>query len=647
MLAAKHPLVVPMLLRLSHFRLNSYVVLVVSKQKGITLVFKTDPLQNVDINSTFDSIAVIQKFIQREIEGQLRQMFREDLPGIIHRLSQQWVKAKVEAPYLEKRPPPVTRRPLETRSVSDMSLATSGGVLHPQSSPNSMRYRRPRSTSGHSRSSVASIGRNSTTSSTEPKDPPPLATPTPPDSDLENFDPTYGLRPEGLPAKSFFRGFSSLFSPSRGLADLAEEQEREQSELDDEEYDEEDDSAASFDFVDWGYTVPSSERGTHTHPTQSILHDPAEHTPEYETIPAVGGGTVTRPRVYHSQSMIHFHTPDPVSSPGKLHIKSTPPAPHPFGFPSPGLISRHPATNSMFATGPHRHTLDRYTSAQSVIDGPTSSSSSYFPSTSTLPLRRSFTPDSLETQPSQSSSGRGRTSTPPTSDPHDDNDAAIYMRGRRSSVSSATTNNTNTNLDNAFPFAPSSSPHSDRPDPKIVLRPSLNNSIHQLSTLSHSNHTLSPYTRSVEHFTVRSGPPRLAGISGSGQGFGGPSGEKQPVKARRKRTYRIGGGTVKGKALAAGGEKENADSRPTPPSTPDLDTPHPHLSLEFDVRDMDRYFRSFDEDDHDYHDHEDRIPQHSSPAWKAVSVSGSATQHRPPTSDLQRPRNQKHDLHPG
>ncbi|KAF9567396.1 hypothetical protein CPC08DRAFT_740273 [Agrocybe pediades] len=95
MLAAKQPLVVPMLLRLSHFRLSSYVVLVVSRQKGITLVFKTDPLQHVDINSTFDSIAVIQSFIQREIEGQLRQMFREDLPGIIHRLSQQWVKAKL------------------------------------------------------------------------------------------------------------------------------------------------------------------------------------------------------------------------------------------------------------------------------------------------------------------------------------------------------------------------------------------------------------------------------------------------------------------------------------------------------------------------------------------------------------------------
>jgi distribution and morphology protein 34 len=606
-------------------------------------------LQNVDINSTFDSIAVIQKFIQREIEGQLRQMFREDLPGIIHRLSQQWVKAKVEAPYLEKRPPPVTRRPMETRSMSDMSLATSDGILHPQSSPNSMRYRRPRSTSGHSRSSVSSVGRNSTSSSVKPKDLPPLATATPPDSDLENFDPTYGLRPEGLPAKSFFRGFSSLFSPSRGLADLAEEQEQEQSELNDEEYDEEDDGAAPFDFVNWEYTVPASERGTRTDSTQSVVRDPAEHVPEYETIPAVGGGTVTRPRVYHSQSMIHFPTPDPVSSPGKFHVNSMPPTPHPLGFPSPGLIPRHPGTHSVFATGPHRHALDqaRYTSAHSVTDGPTSSSS-YFPSTYTPPLRRSFTPDSLETQPSQSSSGQGRSSTPPTSDPRDDDDAAIYMRGRRSSISSATTNNTNTNLDNAFPFTPSSSPHSDRPNPKIVLRPSLNNSIHQLSTLSHCNHTLSPYTRSVEHFTVRSGPPRSAGVSGGGQSLGGPPGEKQSVKARRKRTFRIGGGIVKGKALEANGEKESADTRPTPPSTPDLDTLHPHLSLEFDVRDMDRYFRSFDENDQD-HDHENRFPQHSSPAQKAVSVSGSASlRHRPhPTSDLQRLRNQKYDLHPG
>ena len=124
MLAAKQALVVPMLLRLSNFRLCSYVVLVVSKQKGITLVFKTDPLQNVDINSTFDSIAVIQSFIQREIEGLLRQMFREDLPSIIHRLSQQWVKAKVESPYLTKPPPRPTAPQPVTLTMSAPDLRT-------------------------------------------------------------------------------------------------------------------------------------------------------------------------------------------------------------------------------------------------------------------------------------------------------------------------------------------------------------------------------------------------------------------------------------------------------------------------------------------------------------------------------------------
>src|SRR5882762_10339155 len=153
MLAAKQPLVVPMLLRLSHFKLSSYVVLVISKQKGITLVFKTDPLQNVDINSSFDGIAVIQKFIQGEIEGQLRQMFREDLPGIIHRLSQQWVKATVEAPYLSNQPPPSSAShsapdPL-SHSLPDLlhlaHLRPHPLFSHPAMAPP---YYRPRSVSG-------------------------------------------------------------------------------------------------------------------------------------------------------------------------------------------------------------------------------------------------------------------------------------------------------------------------------------------------------------------------------------------------------------------------------------------------------------------------------------------------------------------
>ncbi|KAI9445846.1 hypothetical protein BJY52DRAFT_1127908, partial [Lactarius psammicola] len=83
-LVAKQAFVLSLLICISHLCLYS-VVLVISKRKGIRLVFKTDSLQNVDINSTFDSIAVIQTFIRHEIKWQLRQMFR-DLPGIIQRL---------------------------------------------------------------------------------------------------------------------------------------------------------------------------------------------------------------------------------------------------------------------------------------------------------------------------------------------------------------------------------------------------------------------------------------------------------------------------------------------------------------------------------------------------------------------------------
>jgi hypothetical protein len=75
--------------------------LVVSKQEGITVIFETCLLQRVGINGRFDSIPVIQKIIQREIEGQLRHMFK-DLPGIVHHLSQQQLKAKVEDPCLSK-----------------------------------------------------------------------------------------------------------------------------------------------------------------------------------------------------------------------------------------------------------------------------------------------------------------------------------------------------------------------------------------------------------------------------------------------------------------------------------------------------------------------------------------------------------------
>lgn len=110
MLFAASPLTVPMRVRLSEVRLRAIVVLVVSRTKGITLVFKNDPLESVRVSSTFDSVGVIQKYLQEEIEAQLREMFREDLPSIIHRLSQDWLRtnapAPKEAPTTPAEPPP-------------------------------------------------------------------------------------------------------------------------------------------------------------------------------------------------------------------------------------------------------------------------------------------------------------------------------------------------------------------------------------------------------------------------------------------------------------------------------------------------------------------------------------------------------------
>lgn len=541
MLAAKEPLVVPMLLRLSHFRLSSYVVLVVSKQKGITLVFKTDPLQNVDINSTFDSISVIQKFIQREIEDQLRQMFREDLPSIIHRLSQQWVKAKVEAPYLPKRPPPPKPRGLfDTISTSPQPPNES----HPSSHP-----------------------------------------------DIENFDPTYGLRPEGLPTKSVFKGFSSLFTPNKGLADLAEEIEStEGSNFDDEE------EGTSFDVVEWEDAVPGFPRTASVYNYRDRDRDTAI---EYETVPAVGGGVITRPRIYHSQSAIQPH---PSTHPLSKSVLG-----HPFsqtsGFPTPSIMSRTPSTFSSpySADSPAGHTrLVGYHSAATIIS---SNSLRPTPVGSSFPGQQPPSPDSLGSE-SRSSSGPTCTSSTDPTDPtlYDEPPSpysasytpsaatatsAIYMRRppseRRMSVASTTS--TSITTAEVLSISPSSvqQDYDSVGNPKIILRPtSNNNSIHQLSTLSHSNHTLSPYTRDLSHFTVRSVPPRNLNMSSQGvASFGLSSNDRQPVKARRKRTYRIGGQNIA--HLPTAKVPEDVDSASTL-CRPSL------IPSELDVSEMDRYF---------------------------------------------------------
>ena len=538
MLAAKQPLVVPMLLRLSNFKLNSYVVLVVSKQKGITIVFKTDPLQHVDINSTFDSIAVIQKFIQKEIEGQLRQMFREDLPGIIHRLSQQWVKAKVEAPYLSKRTvpqaprPPFLHEPASTHPPPPPFLQSV--PAYSVTAPSVLGVRRPRSVSGLSTSSHHSTPKPPRTPATGVESPTSFP-------EIENFDPTYGLRPEGLPAKTLFNGFNKLFSPSKGLAELTEPLE---------EVDELDELASFVDSV------------SNTRPSTPSVH--SDHPQEYETFEAVGGGTITRPRIYLSHSQVHSPTGQasmyPVQLPHHLRRSSS------LDYEVPRLRGplplRQPTLPSPLAD-PQFGTFD--TLNPSIMQSPFSrySNPELPPLTSTSATHPA--PRRVNT--------RAPLPTPPPSDTHTDpgnSPSHRRRRGedRRSSISSSIPDRFDTTSPNLHgSFGPD-------PEPQIILRPSLNEHIFKLSTLTHSNHTLSPFTRSLEHFAVRSGPPKASQASGVG---GGPS-DRPPqtrVKAKRKRIYRVGG------------KKE--PEVPLQPKFP------PAPTSDFDESDMDRYFRWRDE----------------------------------------------------
>ncbi|KAG9123860.1 ERMES complex subunit [Ceratobasidium sp. 392] len=375
-LAAHQPLVVPMLLRLSHFRLNAYVVLVVSKQKGITLVFKTDPLQNVDVSSTFDSIAVIQKYIQREIEGQLREMFREDLPGIIHRLSQRWLagKAKVETPYAQK-----PRVPLP---------------------------------------SLPSVAEH------EPISPPTI-----------NFPPLSPDRPLRFPTPS------PLASPYQS----------------------------------------ESGRGRKPASTAPLLSVPSP----------------LRQWVGHQEALRRqMGRAMPLGSDDASSI----------AFPSRAPLSRV-GSQLRYEQEDMRSVRHRRASSQLGSSVPTGSRSS----------------------------GAARTiSTPPSSElpPVDEDARPGEPRNRRRSLSPSMVSPTYPREVMYYDTPENSIAELER---EIVLRPGLNTTVTQLSTLSQTNHTLSLYTPSVKHVTVRSVPRRPPGSGASVQ-----HAERQPVKARRKRTYRLG-----------------------------------------------------------------------------------------------------------
>lgn len=83
----------PLDLKLSDIKISGIGIIVFSQSKGLTLVFRNDPLDSIKVSSTFDTVQVLANFLQKQIETQIRDLFRETLPTLIHRLSLKYVSA--------------------------------------------------------------------------------------------------------------------------------------------------------------------------------------------------------------------------------------------------------------------------------------------------------------------------------------------------------------------------------------------------------------------------------------------------------------------------------------------------------------------------------------------------------------------------
>ncbi|PFH58402.1 hypothetical protein XA68_13719 [Ophiocordyceps unilateralis] len=145
-LAAASGLTIPLSITLSDIKLSAFIILVFSKQKGLTLVFRNDPLESLKVSSTFDSIQFVRDYLQRTIEQQLRNLMMDELPAIIHRLSLQlWCPDQVnkgtDTPQVDLNsqgidpfasPPldPVDARGnlLDATTISDLALDGGGEV---------------------------------------------------------------------------------------------------------------------------------------------------------------------------------------------------------------------------------------------------------------------------------------------------------------------------------------------------------------------------------------------------------------------------------------------------------------------------------------------------------------------------------------
>ncbi|SCZ88841.1 BZ3500_MvSof-1268-A1-R1_Chr10-4g03112 [Microbotryum saponariae] len=667
-LFAAAPLVVPMTLRLSNLSLRAIVVLVVSRQKGITLVFKNDPLEAVNVSSSFDGVDSVAGYIQREIEAQLREAFRSDLPSVIHRLSQKWLSGEVKTAErgaaipgskrrgmsngfskeatIQTRTTVGTGEKMRTRALTtrlgDLNLdvdkaesveyrsdggattfTTLGGRETHSETSRGFEGKRDR-TAGTSRSRPKAHARSSSfaPSSTSILD----VLDSVPES-IENYDPTYGLRPESAPQNTGFANYERVVrtgASGRGLGDVLDEQ------------GEEDSDSFDFEFVGMPDLDGVSDKKWASGGSHLDRHhgyddeeddglefddfDPDHPRHRYETIPAVGGGTITRPRVFHTQSQMRTRT----YSQGSLTAHGSPSTTAATTRARLGRVSTESIASDPFGSPPdhpsHRagvlDTLRLYGAGTASIAG---ASSARFPfpklSSSTSAAKRKQVHPSLPRSSSApnvrrnvfeahrsalssqlsmsgmatrgpSSVGSGY-SSPPSSitspimigegPDEEEEEALVYPPTRPTPI-------------DLLSCSPSSILHDSYDDDlPITLNPANNEQCGHLTTLNHSNYTLSPFTRNHEHFTARSTPygnvrvkaevGHVASLGEDGAksmipiGISREPNSGAPIKAKRKRVHRIGAAAAvrpersisSGISSGAGSTESWARSRVSPP----------------------------------------------------------------------------------
>lgn len=675
-----------MTLRLSSLSLRAIVVLVVSRQKGITLVFKNDPLESVNVSSSFDGVESVAGFIQKEIEGQLREAFRSDLPGVIHRLSQKWLSGEVKSASEEaaaaaggkggksgKGPRGFEKdAKIETRTYLDdgareghdgrrrgrgrglTTRMSSMSVGAPESVSLASDADTSYSTYDTQHHPPRPLRRASTTSRRTSHGPTPPGTSTTREDTLqsvpesiETYDPTYGMRPDAIPVHAGFADYERLVrsgTGGRGLGDVLEDGSEEEG--DEEDWDGDRTGEGSFDFdliglrdlVDDGKggEVPDWEGS----PTAGRGREPYRSGYSFdtyggrreageggglETIPAVGGGIITRPRVFHTQSQLRTRTASSTGSLSAHGSPSTATARDDGSRADDGARSSSSTIGGMLGASPsfrqlyeERHGGDYFGGAASGTSTPRfpfpkygggSAPGSTFGSAPQLARHQSTFSALSHTR------SRSRGAIPPISRQHTRNlSASAAGFGSSSSTSPETTLRSSSlfpssGLHSSYSSPPSSvpsplapsSPTATTPEaiyppprpaaidllsrsPSSILDNSYNgteddplasmlagaggsDSCAHLATLTHSNQTLSPFTRNHEHFTARSSPHvinragaplgnvnRLAGLGtssgGGATGTSTPNGE--PVKAKRKRIHRIGSASATASNTPAG-----------------------------------------------------------------------------------------------